>query len=63
MTNEDARDLMAFEQANPRDVRLVDDGGGLAFAFCGVIPERRFLLPALYPVLQALGARRRPPAP
>jgi hypothetical protein len=43
-----ARDLMAFEQANARDVRLVDDGDGLAFAFCGVIPERRFLLPALY---------------
>jgi hypothetical protein len=43
-----ARDLMAFEQADARDVRLVDDGDGLAFAFCGVIPERRFLLPALY---------------
>ena len=43
-----ARDLMAFEQADARDVRIVDDGDGLAFAFCGVFPERRFLLPALY---------------
>ena len=43
-----SRDLMAFEQADARDVRVVDDGDGLAFAFCGVIPERRFLLPALY---------------
>lgn len=43
-----ARDLMAFEYASPRDVRLVDDGDGLGFGFCGVIPERRFLLPALY---------------
>jgi hypothetical protein len=43
-----ARDLMAFEQADARDVQLVDDGEGLAFAFCGVFPERRFLLPALY---------------
>lgn len=42
------RDLMAFEYASPGDVRLVDDGEGLAFAFCGVVPERRFLLPALY---------------
>jgi hypothetical protein len=43
-----ARDLMAFQYADPKDVRLVDDGDGLAFAFCGVIPERRFLVPALY---------------
>jgi len=42
------RDLMAFEYGDARDVRLVDDGDGLAFGFCGVIPERRFLLPALY---------------
>ena len=42
------RDLMAFEYADPRDVRLVDDGEGLAFALCGVAPERRYLLPALY---------------
>jgi len=45
------RDLMAFEYGDPQDVRLVDDGDGLAFGFCGVIPERRFLLPALYGAL------------
>jgi hypothetical protein len=43
-----ARDLAAFEHGDPRDVRMVDDGDGLAFAFCGVRPERRFLLPAVY---------------
>ncbi len=43
-----SRDLMAFEYGNPGDVRLVDDGNGLAFGFCGVTPERRFTLPALY---------------
>jgi hypothetical protein len=43
-----SRDLMAFQYADPKDVRLVDDGDGLAFAFCGVIPERRFLIAALY---------------
>jgi hypothetical protein len=42
------RDLMAFEYGDPRDVRLVDDGDGLAFALCGVLPERRYLLPAIY---------------
>ncbi len=43
-----ARDLMAFEYGDGRSVRLVDDGDGLAFAFCGVIPERRSLLPAIF---------------
>jgi len=43
-----ARDLMVFEYAEPRDVRLVDDGDGLGFAFLGVIGERRSILPALY---------------
>jgi len=43
-----SRDLLAFEYGNPGDVRLVDDGEGLAFGFCGVIPERRFTFPALY---------------
>lgn len=46
-----ARDLAAFEYADPNDVRLVDDGDGLAFGLCGVIPERRYLLPALYGAL------------
>jgi hypothetical protein len=43
-----ARDLMAFEYGSPDAVRLVDDGDGLAFAFCGVVPERRLLLPAIF---------------
>ena len=41
-----SRDLDAFAYGNPRDVRLVDDGGGLAFVLIGVIPERRALVPA-----------------
>jgi hypothetical protein len=43
-----ARDLMAFEYGTPREARLVDDGGGLSFAFCGVEAERRLLLPAIF---------------
>ncbi len=39
-----SRDLDAFAYGNPRDVRLIDDGGGLAFALIGVVPERRLLL-------------------
>jgi hypothetical protein len=42
-----ARDLAAFEYGDARDVRLADDGDGLAFAFCGVLPERRSLLPSV----------------
>ena len=42
------RDLDAFAYADPRDVRLVDCGGGVAVALLGVVPERRFLLEALY---------------
>ncbi len=41
-----SRDLDAFAYGNARDVRLVDDGDGLAFALIGVVPERRALLPA-----------------
>lgn len=41
-----ARDLDAFAYGDARDVRLVDDGGGLAFVLIGVIPERRALIPA-----------------
>jgi hypothetical protein len=41
-----SRDLDAFAYGNARDVRLVDDGGGLAFVLIGVIPERRALVPA-----------------
>ena len=42
------RDLDAFAYADPRDVRLVDCGGGLAFACLGVLPERRLLLESVY---------------
>lgn len=41
-----SRDLDAFAYGNPHDVRLVDDGGGLAFVLIGAIPERRQLIPA-----------------
>lgn len=43
-----ARDLDAFAYADPRDVRLVDCGGGLAFACLGLLPERRLLLESVY---------------
>jgi hypothetical protein len=43
-----ARDLDAFAYGNPSDVRLVDDGGGLAFMINGVVPERRTLVMAMY---------------
>ncbi len=45
------RDLDAFAYGDPRDVRLVDDGHGLAFVLVGMLPERRTLLPAVYGVL------------
>ena len=41
-----SRDLDAFAYGNPRDVRLVDDGGGLAFVLIGAIAERRQLIPS-----------------
>ena len=41
-----SRDLDAFAYGNARDVRLVDDGGGLGFVLIGVTPERRALVPA-----------------
>jgi hypothetical protein len=43
-----SRDLDAFENADPRDVRLVDLGEGLELAMIGVRPERRLLLEAVY---------------
>ena len=45
------RDLDAFAYGDARDVRIVDDGDGLAFALVGVLPERRTLLPAVYGIL------------
>jgi len=43
-----ARDLDAFEQADVRDVRIVDAGEGLEFACMGVVPARRLMLEAVY---------------
>jgi hypothetical protein len=42
------RDLDAFAYGNERDVWLIDDGGGLAFALVGMLPERRPLVAATY---------------
>jgi hypothetical protein len=43
-----SRDLDVFAFGDPRDVRLLDCGGGLAFAAIGFRPERRLLLEAVY---------------
>lgn len=45
------RDLDAFAYGDARDVRIVDQGNGLAFALVGMLPERRTLLPAIYGIL------------
>jgi hypothetical protein len=45
------RDLDAFAYGDPRDVRIVDDGNGLAFVLVGMLPERRTFLPAVYGIL------------
>ena len=42
------RDLDAFTWGNPRDVRMVEDRDGLAFAMIGVVPEKRLPLPAVH---------------
>ena len=42
------RSLEAFSFADARDAWLVDDGDGLAFAFAGVIPQRRHALASFY---------------
>ena len=46
-----SRDLDAFIHGDPRDVRLVDCGGGLEFACIGVVPERRLMLESVYAFL------------
>lgn len=38
------RDLDAFAYGDPREMRLIDDGEGLAFMVNGVVPERRALI-------------------
>ncbi len=43
-----SRDLDAFAYGEPRGAWLVDDGDGLAFAFAGMLPERRVLLSAVF---------------
>ena len=42
------RDLDAFANGDPRDVRLVDCGGGLSFLAIGIRPDRRLLLESVY---------------
>jgi hypothetical protein len=42
------RDVAVFQYPNLRDCWLVDDGDGLAFAWMGLEPSRRALLPATY---------------
>jgi len=37
-----------FSWGDPRDVRLVEFAGGLAFAMIGALPERRLLLESVY---------------
>jgi len=43
-----SRDLDAFAYGNARDAWLIDDRDGLAFAFNGVLPERRAPIAAIY---------------
>ena len=43
-----ARSLEAFSFGDARDAWLVDDGDGLAFAFAGVIPQRRHAIASYY---------------
>jgi hypothetical protein len=42
------RELEAFAYADRNDVRMVNCGGGLQFAYIGVTPDRRLLLETLY---------------
>ena len=43
-----SRDLDAIAYGDPRDVRIVDCGGGLQLIWNGVIPERRLMFETLY---------------
>ena len=43
-----SRDLAAFSWGNERDVMVIDDGDGLAFALIGSLPERRLPLPVAH---------------
>jgi hypothetical protein len=46
-----SRDLDVFACGDPRDVRLVEWGGGLSFACIGFLPARRLLLESVYGLL------------
>ncbi|MBK8976748.1 MAG: hypothetical protein IPM29_12585 [Planctomycetes bacterium] len=46
-----ARDLDAFCNADPNDVRILDCGDGLCFALIGARPERRLMLESSYGLL------------
>jgi hypothetical protein len=46
-----SRDLDVFACGDPRDVRLVEWGGGLSFACIGFVPARRLLLESVYGLL------------
>jgi len=46
-----SRDLDAFANGDPDDVRLVECDRGLCFALIGQIPERRLMLEAVYGAL------------
>lgn len=46
-----SRDLDAFAYGDPRAVRIIDDGMGLAFALNAMVAERRKSPPALYGAL------------
>jgi hypothetical protein len=43
-----SRDLDAFAYGDRNDVRIVECGDGLQFAYIGMVPERRLLLEAVY---------------
>ena len=43
-----SRDLDVFANGDPKDVRMIDCGGGLEFAAIGAIPERRLMFEAVY---------------
>jgi len=43
-----SRDLYAFQQGDPNDVRMVDCGDGLEFAAIGLRPEYRLMLDTVY---------------
>ena len=42
------RDLDTFAYGDPRDVRVIDDGGGLSWVMIGLLPERRPVLRTAY---------------